>query len=252
MSAVPSTGEVTLTMALLERLYAPLVKKLNLTSEQSRKFYEVILDDKMKRQAQVADLLRHEDFSRLAKAIVDIQKETDTSLQALLGAANFAKYQEHQPGLKDRGMLELMKSDFAESPLTEEQQQHLLKALESGRKVVGNSTSGSVVEFSIADTSDVTNEKLSRQESIDHHVLQQAAGFLSPVQLQILGSAQARMMTARKDGYAKARAMFGEHGSILHGYVLFYWHLNRVYGPCPSVVKILFPVSPRARKPLKK
>jgi hypothetical protein len=212
MTAVPSTGEVTRAMAMLERLYAPLVKKLNLTSEQSRRFYEVILDDKMKRQAQVADLLRHEDFSRMAKAIEDVQKETDTILQAVLEAADFVKYREYQSGVGDRGLLELMKSDFAESPLTEEQQQHLLKAMESGRKAVGNFTSDSVVGFSIADTSDVMNEKLSRQESIDRHVLQQAAGFLSPVQLQILGSAQARMMTARKNGYAKARELFGEHG----------------------------------------
>ena len=210
MPTVPSTGEATLAMALLERLYAPLVKKLNLAPEQSRRFYEAILDDKMKRQAQVTDLLRHEDFSRMARAIADIQKETDSSLQALLEAADFVQYREYQAGVGDRGQLELMKGDFAECPLTEEQQQHLLKAMESGRKAAGNFTSDGVVGFNIADTSDVMNEKLSRQEAIDQHLLQQAAGFLSPVQLQILGSAQARMMTARKDGYAKAREMFGE------------------------------------------
>lgn len=193
-------------IAQLERLYGPLVEQLNLTAEQSRRFYEVILDDKMKREAQMTNLLRDEDFSRMARNSADIQKETDASLQALLGAANFAHYQEFQPSVGDRALLEMMKGDFAENPLTEEQQQHLLKSLESGRK-----TAGSGVAFSIADSNDVMKEKLSRQESIDRHVLQQAAGFLSPVQLQILGSAQARMMTARKKGYAKAREIFGEH-----------------------------------------
>jgi len=197
-------------LALLERLYAPLVNKLNLTSEQSRRFYEAILDSKMRGQAQVADLLRHEDFSRMAKSLADIKKETEANLQALLGAANSVQYQEYQTGVGDRGTFELMKSDFAESPLTEEQQQRLLKSMESGRKADGNSTSGSVVGCSIADTSDVMDEKLSRQESIDQHVLQEAAAFLSPFQLKMLGSAQVRMMTARKDGYAQARAMFGE------------------------------------------
>jgi hypothetical protein len=187
-------------------------KSGNLTPEQSRRLYEVILDDKMKRQAQVTDLLRHEDFSRMARTIADIQTETDASLEDLIGAADFVQYREYQSGVGDRGQLELMKGDFAESLLTEEQQQHLLKAMESARKAAGNFTSDSVAGFSIADSSDVMNEKLSRQEAIDQHVLQQAAGFLSPVQLQILGSAQARMMTSRKDGYAKAREMFGEHG----------------------------------------
>ena len=199
-------------MAVLEQLYAPLIKSLSLTSEQSRRFYEVIHDNKMKRQVQVTDLLRHEDFDRMAKAIADIQKETDTSLQSLLGATSFAQYQKYQVSVGDRGTLALMKRDFAESPLTEEQQEHLLKAMESGRKAFGKSTAGSVVEFSIADTSDVTNEKLNRQESIDQHVLQLAAGFLSPQQLKILESAQARMMTARKNGFARARKVFGEPG----------------------------------------
>jgi hypothetical protein len=210
MATIPATTEV-IQMAL-EQLYAPLIKRLNLTSEQSRRFYEAIVDKKMRGQAQVADLLRHEDFSRMAKAIGDIQKETDASLQALLGAADFAQYDEYQTSVGDRGTLELMKRDFVESPLTEEQQEHLLKSMESGRKAFGQSTGGTVVEFSIADTSEMTKEKLSRQESIDQHVLQQAAGFLSPHQLKILGSAQARMMTARKNGYAKAREMFGEPG----------------------------------------
>jgi len=35
-------------VAILERLYAPLVKKLNLTSEQSKRFFQVILENKMK------------------------------------------------------------------------------------------------------------------------------------------------------------------------------------------------------------
>lgn len=199
--------EVMPLIAQLDRLYGPLVKQLNLTEEQSQRFYEVILDDKMKRQAQMTNLLRDEDFSRMARTTADIQKETDGKLHTLLGAADFAHYKEYQTGDGDRGFLEMMKGDFAESPLTEEQQQHLLKAMESGLKAVGSS-----VAFSIADSKDVMNEKLSRQEMIDQHILQQAAAFLSPVQLQILSSAQSRMTTARKNGYAKAREMFGEHG----------------------------------------
>jgi hypothetical protein len=206
----PMTDEVML--AMLEQLYAPLIKKLNLTSEQSRRFYQVIFDNKMRGHAQMADLFRHENLSRMAKTVADLQKETDASLQALLGAANFAQYEEYQTSVGDRGMLERTKDDFAESPLTEEQRQHLLKAMESGRKAIGNSTSGSMVGFSVADTSEVMNEKLSRQESIDQYVLQQAAGFLSPVQLKILSAIQAKMMCARKNGYAKTLAMFGEHG----------------------------------------
>jgi hypothetical protein len=206
----PATTEVTCAMAVLEQLYAPLVKTLNLMPEQSRRFYQLILDNKMRGQAQMAELLRHEDPGRMARTVAEFQRETDASLRALLGAADFARYEEYQTSIGDRGILERTKGDFAESPLTEGQRQSLLKAMESGRKAFGDP--GGAMGFSVADTSNVVNEKLSRQESIDQHVLQLAAGFLSPLQLKILGLAQDRMMNARRSGYAKARVMFRERG----------------------------------------
>jgi hypothetical protein len=204
----PTSGEDP--AALLERLYAPLIKQLNLTPEQSRRLCAVILDCKMNGQAQMTELLRHENLSKMTGALADIQKETDASLQALLGPSGFAQYQVYQRRIMaDHYALEMMKSEFAQNPLTEKQQEQLLNAMESERNAVGESATVEVIKFSIADTSEVMAEKLSRQQRIDQQVLRQAAGFLSPAQLQILGSAQARMMTARKSGYAKARGMFG-------------------------------------------
>lgn len=66
---VPTTSGEDPAMALLERLYAPLMKQMNLTSEKSRRFYEVIFDCKMKGQAQMAELLRHEDLSKMTGAL---------------------------------------------------------------------------------------------------------------------------------------------------------------------------------------
>ena len=196
-------------MAILERLYAPLVKTLNLTPEQSGSFFQLILDCKMKGQSQMSDLLRHEDLSKMARTAADSRNEMEAELQTLLGAAGFAQYQEYQSGVGDRGILERMKNDFVEHPLTEEQQQSLLRAMETGRKAIAAPTGVGDPGFSVADTAEVTDQKLNRQESIDQHILQQAAGFLSPAQLEILSSTQARMMAVRKNGYAKAQAMFG-------------------------------------------
>jgi hypothetical protein len=210
MSKISATTEEQRAAAILERLYAPLVKKLNLTPEQSEKFYQVILENKMKGQAQMAELLRHGDLSRMVKTVADFRKEADASLLALLGTSDFAQYQEYQAGIGDRGMLEQTQKDFAEHPLTEEQQQHLLAAMEAGRKAVPSNAGGSDAGFSVADTSDAINKKLSRQESIDKLVLEEAASFLSPAQLMILGSTQAKMLAMRKTGHAKAQAMFGD------------------------------------------
>jgi hypothetical protein len=205
-SKIPTTTEEQQALAILGRLYAPLLQKLNLTSEQHEGFYQVILEKNSKGQAQMTDLLRHEDLSRMAKMVADFRKEADASLQSLLGAANFAQYQEYQTSVGDRSILERTKADFAECPLTQEQQDSLLVAMQTGRIADGGSDAG----FSVADTIEVMDQKVSRQESIDQHILQQAAAFLSPTQLKILSSTQAKMMSDRKIGYAKARAMFGD------------------------------------------
>jgi hypothetical protein len=207
---IPSTTEEQQAAAMLERLYAPLVKKLKLASEQSKDFYQVMLENKLNGLAQMTDLLRHGDLSRMARTVAEIKEEADARLQALLGAAHFARYQEYQTGIGDRGLWERTKGDFAGCPLTEEQQHCLLMAMEAARKAVGNTAGGDAVGFSVADTIEVMREKLSRQETIDQHILQQAAGFLSAAQLKTLSITQTRLMSDRKNGYAKARAMFGD------------------------------------------
>jgi hypothetical protein len=214
MSKIPETIETMRPEAarVVERRYSPLVKQLGLAPEQSEKFYQILLDNKMHGLAQRTELLCHGDIGRMTRVVRDFQKETDARLRALLGDANFSQYQVYQAGVGDHSTLELMKNDFAANPLSEEQQEFLLKAMESGRKTLGVAAGSSDAEFSVADPSDVMNQKLKRQESIDHQILQQAAGFLSPAQLQILSSTQAKWRTLRKEGYAKVQEMFGNHG----------------------------------------
>jgi hypothetical protein len=197
---------------MVERLYSPLVAQLHFTPEQSEEFYRVLLDNKMNGIAQRSELLSHGDIGRMCRTVADFQKEMNASLQTLLGEANFAQFQEYQAGVGDRGALEMMKIDFAQNPLTGEQQQRLLKAMEAGRKTVGGAATGRDAEFSIADTSDVINQKLIRQEAINENVLRQAADFLSSAQLQILRTWLAMQMKFRKEGHAKAQEMFGDNG----------------------------------------
>jgi len=105
-----------------------------------------------------------------------------------------------------------MKIDFAPSPLTGEQLQQLLKAMEAGRKTAEDAATGGDAEVSIADTSEVMNQKLIRQEATNENVLQKAADFLTPAQLQILGTWLATQIKSRREGHAKMREMFGNNG----------------------------------------
>ncbi len=215
MAKIPDSIETMRPEAakMLERFYGPLVKQLNLAPEPSEKLYQILLDQKMHGLAQMTELLRHSDPARMSREVADFQKETDARVQTLLGDAHFAQYREYQAGIGDRGFLELMKNDFAEHPLTEEQQQNLLKTMASGRQALTGATGHTDAGPGIADSVEVMEQKLKRQESLDTRILQTAAGFLSPAQLQILGSAQTRFRTWRKNGHAKGQAMFGDRGS---------------------------------------
>ncbi|HXR06309.1 MAG TPA: hypothetical protein VN765_03205 [Candidatus Acidoferrum sp.] len=197
---------------MVEQLYSPLVAQLHLTPEQSKEFYRALLDNKMNGIAQRSELLSRGDIGSMCRTVADFQKEMNASLQTLLGEANFAQFQEYQAGVGDRGALEMMKTDFTQNPLTGEQQQRLLKAMAAGRKTVWGSATGRDAEFSIADTSDVINQKLIRQEAVNENVLQQADDFLSSAQMQTLRTSLARQIKSRKEGHAKAREMFGNNG----------------------------------------
>src|SRR5277367_3880184 len=115
--------------AAVRRLYHPLMEQLKLTPEQTDKFYQLLIENKMTGLAQRTELLSHGDIGRLHKDVADSTKELEAGLQALLGDANFAQYQEYQSSVEDRGALHMMmKIDFAETPLTGEQEQSLLQA----------------------------------------------------------------------------------------------------------------------------
>lgn len=194
---------------MLEQLYGPFVKQLNLPPEQSEKFYEILLENKMNGLAQRADLQRHENITRLSEQVAHAQKEMVAGLRVLLGEANFARFVKYQAGIGDRSRLEMMKHFFTRSPLTDDQQQLLLEAMEAGRKALDD---GGSTEFSMADNSGVMDQKLARQESINQFVLERAAAFLSPEQSEILASTQAKMLAQIREGYVKMREMFNASG----------------------------------------
>jgi hypothetical protein len=197
---------------MVERLYRPLAEQLVLTPQQRETFYQILLEHKLSGLAQRAELLSHSDLSRLARTVAEFQKETDGRLLALLGQVKFSRYQEYQTGIADRGTLETIQSDFGQQPLSKEQKLGLLRAMSAARKA-GGEDAGAHAGFSMADTSEVMDQKLKRQESVDQQVLQQAAAFLSTAQFQILNVALVRLQSWRKQGYAKAQEMFGDRAT---------------------------------------
>jgi RNA polymerase sigma factor (sigma-70 family) len=196
----------------VRKQYGPLIKQLNLTSDQGDKLIQLLVDHQMDAISRNPDLLGQGDLSGIAKAASESQQQLNAAVKDMLGDGGFAQFQEYQSGMPDRMALEQMKEDFASDPLTAEQQQQLLQLMQESRKAVTanapTSAPGSQTGFSTASSPEAMNQALQQQETINQQVLQQAGSFLSPAQVQTLATSQSNFVNMEKAGFAMAQKMF--------------------------------------------
>jgi RNA polymerase sigma factor (sigma-70 family) len=177
---------------VLRKQYAPLLKQLNLTPEQADTFYKLLLDNQFNYKEQAAG---------------NSGQELETGLQTLLGDSGYTQYQDYKSGVEARAQLDQMTGDFAENPLTDDQQQQLVKVMTAAQNTVTGANDA--VKFNVNDPAAAMAQNLQLQENINQQVLQQAADFLSPAQLQTFASSQSNSLNMERTGYALAQKMFG-------------------------------------------
>jgi RNA polymerase sigma factor (sigma-70 family) len=181
-------------------MYAPLVKQLNLSQEQADKFYNIIVDSGLKSLQTMQS----------GKFSPDDGKSMQADLQSLLGDAGFAQYTDYvKNDMAGQSTLMAIKNDFVNNPLSDTQQQQLLQAMKTARQSVTANPPPYSPDLSQANPSDKTavmnqamdqamQHQMQQQEQINQNVLQQAAAFLSPDQLQTLSTSQSNMISMQK------------------------------------------------------
>jgi RNA polymerase sigma factor (sigma-70 family) len=186
--------------SMLKMQYAPLVKQLNLSPEQTDKFYQILVDQASKG----LEALQSGKFS--PDDMKSNTQSTQADLQALLGDAGMTQYKDFTDSVGDQTMLSLYKNNFADNPLSDTQQQQLLQAMKTARQ---NATaSGTADPSQSGDMAAMMGQAMQKQDEINQSVLQQAAAFLSPDQLQTLATSQSNMLGMQKVGMSMAQKMF--------------------------------------------
>jgi RNA polymerase sigma factor (sigma-70 family) len=186
-------------LATTKMMYAPLVKQLNLSPDQADKFYNIIVDNGLKAV---------EAMQSGNPGAVD-PKAMEAGLQALLGDAGFAQYKDYtQNDMAGQSTLMAMKNDFADNPLSDTQQQQLLQAMKTARQSVTANNPPDTSPASISDKLAMEGQAMQQQEQINQSVLQQAAAFLSPEQLQTLATSQSNMIAMQKAMLPMMQKMF--------------------------------------------
>jgi RNA polymerase sigma factor (sigma-70 family) len=180
-------------LATAKMMYAPLVKQLNLSPEQADKFYDIMVDNGIKSLKAMQS----------GNVGPDAAKSMEADLRTFLGDAGFAQYTDYvKNDMADQTTFTAIKNDFADNPLSDTQQQQLLQAIKTARQSV---TANNPLDLSQANPSDKTammgqamQQQMQQQEQINQNVLQQAAAFLSPDQLQTLSTSQSNMIAMQK------------------------------------------------------
>jgi hypothetical protein len=182
-------------------MYAPLVKQLNLSPEQADKFYNILVDNGLKSMQALQSGTISPDDSKSSK------QSLAADLQSLLGDDGYTQFQNFTKNdMADQTMLTLMRNDFMDNPLSDTQQQQLLQVMKSARQSV---TANSPLDPSQASPFD-TGQVLQQQEQMNQSVLQQAAAFLSPAQLQTLGTSQSNIISMQKASAPMIQKMLGK------------------------------------------
>jgi RNA polymerase sigma factor (sigma-70 family) len=186
-------------LATIKMMYGPLVKQLNLSPEQADKFYDILVDNGLRTlQAVQSGQSSQED-------IKSNNQSMEADLRSLLGEAGFSQYTDYTKNdMAGQTLFAAMKNDFENNPLSDTQQQQLLQAMKSARQSVNASNP-------LANGADKTasmDQVLQQQEQINQIVLQQAAAFLSPEQLQTLGASQSNTLAMQKSMAPVMQKMF--------------------------------------------
>ncbi len=120
-------------------------------------------------------------------ALMDHPKKTaEEALQAILGNDRFAKYQEYNQSLSDRKMTDLFRNQLAytQMPLQDSQSKQLLQVLKEEREKILSSPQNNHPDLS----EEKINQQFQSQQEVYQHIIDRAASFLSPEQLDILAS----------------------------------------------------------------
>jgi hypothetical protein len=206
--------------AVVDQLYGPLAKKLNLTSEETDKFKNLIADNMASGAEKATSLFGGDGSTNRTEAIEKMtasQKEFDEQMKSFLGDDRYAQYKDYQETVGERAQLNQFKQQLsgAENALSDQQMDRLLalmkeekqNAITRGDSIFSDSKDPAKVQEMLAGGQ--TEKLLQAQENINQHVYDRARDVLTPTQLESFGAYQTNSLQMMRMGISMAKQMFG-------------------------------------------
>jgi hypothetical protein len=206
--------------ALLDTMYGPLFKSLNLTPEQETTFKDLLAKQQGQAMELAADLISGDKAKRDAamKEISAQTQLTDDLIRNLLGESGYATYKEYQGSLGDRMALQQFNQSpaGADGALSDAQSQSLLQIMSEERRNTpwaagdaGRSSNPGEAGLQAALSAETATKYFEHQQQVNQQVLDRAATVLNAQQLEALRKHLENQLRTQKWAMEMGRRFMG-------------------------------------------
>lgn len=200
---------------VLDQLYGPLMRKLQLTPEEADQFKELLLNQ-MGQGMELASAWfgpgAATNRTELAAQLAREQKAFDEQIRALLGENRYFQYKDYQETVGERAQLNQFRQlAGGDAALSEPQVEQLLTIMREEKRAVA--AAGLPVAGSEPDEANLQllmseggmEKLLQSQEEVQQRVWERAREVLSPAQLESFGQFQTNQLRMMRMGLNMAR-----------------------------------------------
>ena len=168
-------------MNLATNRYSEMVQELNLSPEVAEKFYSMIADAGMSNLDTTKAVNEGKISATDAK-----QVDFSGALRELLGDEGYAAFGKHSTEFPGRTVVNQLQQQLGDNQLTEDQRQQLLSVIRSEPHTITAALAGDFDIRSLT-SEDGLQKRFQQQAEVVRQILDQAANFLTPDQLNALG-----------------------------------------------------------------
>jgi hypothetical protein len=187
----------------------PLIEGLKLNKEEAEKLLGISADSGLKNLETAVAFTEGTLTSEAAvQAEADTERDVNNQIRLLLGDEGLAGYQESQKEFPARALVDQFNKQLGPFPISAIQQEALARVIEAEPSEVASGLAG---DFTVRElvSPDGLDGRFAAQAESNQRILQAAAGFLSPAQLETLKGLVALDLAQRQEQWAQQRKALG-------------------------------------------
>jgi hypothetical protein len=209
---------------VMNTMYEPLFKEMNLTNEEKEKLTQLMLDNAMKGVERARDLFSGGDPAKRDEATQSLGeelKQSQAEIKELLGEERFAQYEDYTRNMGNRMAVDQLKSQLASgaTPLQDTQAQQLLQIMREEHEMgsdssgfAGGASNDPSQTLNAIASEEAMDQLFQKQEEINKRVADRATTVLTAEQSEALRTQQANQLNLQRMGMKMARQMMGGAG----------------------------------------